>query len=522
MKSNKKNILEKIVKKDYSNKLEKILEEKQFSEEAKSILLSIIYKIEAAYKDIEAVKKDTETKEEYIENILKIINKKCNSIKIIKMSNNNTEIPKNKTYIINKEKKEILSYPIERKLLYAICKISKKDNIIKDEYFLVNETMSSLINAGNNINMVEPLRDFNGYSWTTLSREIESIDHNLIYQNLRLLLSEKFLVKWINNKEFIIDYYYVFKEKLESQYGKKLKDKLVQEIEFLSILLEVKFDQEKEEVFKKNKEELEKKIQEVKDNKQFIKKITDEKIKINEEIKEIDTIINDKHFLEEEYKKRNEKLPLDKKIFSMKILSKQLNDEREVLIKKLEELNQLIKPKNFLKYKKELDYKYKYLQILDIEDKEKEINRKKLSIQELFIKAFEKKIEKAQTKQEMEKIIYDLRYYEMLQYDKELMIKDKKELSKDIQKLEEKTVIKSISLNVLEKISNDEKTNYEIFKNIFKVRIIKLEDSYLQITKENNKYFIQIFDENIFEEKVEISEPEELEIKLNKKVAIWK
>ncbi len=522
MKSNKKNILEKIVKKDYSNKLEKILEEKQFSEEAKSILLSMIYKIEVAYKDIETVKKDIETKDEYIENILKIINKKCNSIKIIKMSDNNKSIPKNKTYVINKEKKEIISYPIERKLLYAICKISKKEKIIKDEYFLVDVTMSDLINIGSNINMIEPLKDFNGYSWTTLSREIESIDHNLIYQNLRLLLSEKFLIKWINNKEFIIDYYYLFKEKLESQYGKKLKEKLVQEIESLSILLEVKFNKEKEEEFKKIKVELEEKIQEVQDNKQFIKKITDQKININEEIKEIDTIINDKQFLEEEYKKRNEKLPLDKKIFSMKILSKQLYDERQVLIKKLEELNQLIKPKNFLKYKKELDNKYRYLEILDIEDKENEIIKRKISLQKLFIKAFEKRIEKAQTKQEMEKIIYDLRYYEMLQYDKEVMIKDKEELSKEIQKLEEKTVIKSINLNVLEKISNDDKTNYEIFKNIFKIRIIKLEDSYLQITKEKDKYFIQIFDENIFEEKVEILEPKELEIKPNKKVAIWK
>ena len=42
-----------------------------------------------------------------------------------------------------------------------------------------------LINTGNNIHMVEPLRDFNGYSWTTIPQEIESIDHNLIYQNLR-------------------------------------------------------------------------------------------------------------------------------------------------------------------------------------------------------------------------------------------------------------------------------------------------------------------------------------------------
>ena len=57
MAQSKKNLLNKIVKKDYNNELEKILENKQFNENVKSTLLSILYKIEAAYKDLEIVKK---------------------------------------------------------------------------------------------------------------------------------------------------------------------------------------------------------------------------------------------------------------------------------------------------------------------------------------------------------------------------------------------------------------------------------------------------------------------------------
>ena len=53
MQPKKKNILEKIIKKDYNDELEKILEEKNFGENVKSTLLSILYKIEAAYKDLE-------------------------------------------------------------------------------------------------------------------------------------------------------------------------------------------------------------------------------------------------------------------------------------------------------------------------------------------------------------------------------------------------------------------------------------------------------------------------------------
>ena len=82
----KKNLLEKIVKKDYKNELEEIMDKKRFDENAKSILLSILYKIDIAYKDIEIVKKGTENKEEYLENLIGIIKNNCNNIEILKMS----------------------------------------------------------------------------------------------------------------------------------------------------------------------------------------------------------------------------------------------------------------------------------------------------------------------------------------------------------------------------------------------------------------------------------------------------
>ncbi len=56
MPKKKENFLEKIVKKDYNNELEKVLEKKYFEENAKNILLNIIYKLEASYKDYETVK----------------------------------------------------------------------------------------------------------------------------------------------------------------------------------------------------------------------------------------------------------------------------------------------------------------------------------------------------------------------------------------------------------------------------------------------------------------------------------
>ena len=459
--------------------------EKDFSENAKSILLSIMYKIEAAYKDLQTVKRDVEDKEQYEKDLIEIIKNKCNSINIVKMTDEENKILKNRTYIIDKEKGNIIAYPIERKLLYAIYKIDKKEKIIKNDYFLINETLSNLINVGNNINMVEPLRDFNGYSWTTIPKEIESIEHNLIYQNLRILVGEKFLKKWIANSEFIIDYYDLFQEKLQNDYSKDIKEKIVNTLDEISILLEIKFNSIKEVEYTKIKEELEEQIQQVKNKEEFIQQKTKEKIDLTEQIRKLDTIINNKSMLEEEYQKRNEVLPLEKKIFSIRILIQILEKERETYLLKIEELNNVLKPKNFVNYTKELEEKYKYLSILNEEDKSQTIEKLKIEFQKVFLQAIT-------------------------------------ELQKLLEKTEKLILDKAIELKIFEKVSEDENTNYIILKNIFKTRIIKLEEAYLKITKEKDQYFVQIFDENIFEEKVKIQKPKDLNIKLNKKIAMSK
>ena len=517
---NKKNLLDKIVKKDYNNELEKILEEKQFGEHEKSTLLNILYKIEAAYKDVETVKQDVETKDEYISHILEIIKNNCNSIKIINMSDGENKIPNNRTYIINKEKKEIISYPIERKILYALAKIEKKDEIIKEEYYVINKTLSELINVGNNINMVEPLRDFNGYSWTSIPQEIESIDHNLIYQNLRIIVGYKFLDKWVKNNEYIIDYFEKFKEELEEKYDKELSKRFIDIILKISILLSAKFSNDKKESLMEIKEEIEKQFCDIKDKEKFVESITNKKIEIVNKIQKIDKIINNENLLQQEYIKRNEKLSLENKIFSMRILAQMMEEERDKYFNELEKLNKLLNPQNFIKYKKEIEDKYNCLKVLDSEDMEKEIDKYKIKLQNIFLSLIKINIDKAETKQEIEKIIYSFRYYLLLPYNYENTIQNVEKLKSQIDEVRTVLIDKANDLKVIQRISLDNKTNYEILRNIFSVRIIKLEDAYLKITKEKDKYFVQIFDENVFEEKIEISKPKDLEIKLNKKVSI--
>ncbi len=366
--------------------------------------------------------------------------------------------------------------------------------------------------------MVEPLRDFNGYSWTTIPQEIESIDHNLIYQDLRILVGHEFLNKWIKNNEFIIDYYYLFKEKIENQYGKKNEEKLIDLLSKISILLGMKFNKEKYNDILEKKEEIETELEKMQDKEKFIEEITQNKKEIKKRIKQIDETINNKNMLQEEYIKRNEQLPLEKKIFSMRILSKIMAEEKEKNLKKYEYLNELMNPQNFVKYKNELEKKDSYLKILNSNNQEQTLEKLKLDFQKQFLKMLEVNIKNVDSKQEIEKIIYDFRYYSLLQYNNQSKVKDIEELREDLNEISTKIIDKAIEYKVLEKISNNEKTNNEILKNIFKVRIIKLEDAYLKITKEKDKYFFCKYLTKIYlKKKVEIKKPEELEIKINKK-----
>lgn len=526
MQKKKDKLLDKIVKKNYNNQLEEVLEKKYFDENVKSILLSILYKIETAYKDYEMVKQNVETKEEFIEKIITQIKNNCDDIKIVKLNSKESEMLQNRTFLVEKEKKRIICYPIERKLLYCINKISKNEKIIKDDYLIISKTLSDLINTGNNINQVEPMRDFNGYSWTTLPREIESIEHNLIYQNLILLVGNRFLNNWINNKQFIMDYMELFKNKLDDKYGTNEEKELIDLLSELSVLLSIKFDDKLKRRLKTDKEEVDKKLDKLKDNKEFVKKITEEKRKLTESIKNIDETVNNKEALQKEYEKRNEELPIQEKIFSIRILSKMMIEERTTKIERLENLNNLLKPKNFVKYKKTLEQKHKYLQLVEVKNIEKEIETNIIEFQKVFLSCYKSKIQKAETKQELLKLIYEFRYYCLLPFNKEKEIRQIKELYEPLQEIGEQLIQKAHELKIIDVFSKNKNIDYQILKNIFYVRVINLENLYLKIVKEKDNYYIQLFDEDVFEEKIEIEDmnnlnKKDLEIKVNKKIKIF-
>ena len=95
-----------------------------------------------------------------------------------------------------------------------------------------------------------------------------------------------------------------------------------------------------------------------------------------------------------------------------------------------------------------------------------------------------------------------------------------------IKQVQQLLLKKAHELKAIDIFGTNEEIDYQILKNIFNVRIINLEDLYIKVTNEKEKYFIQLFDENVFEQTAELQETEniskkDLAIKLNKKTKIF-
>lgn len=528
LKKKKDNFLGKIVKKDYHNELEEILEKKDIEENVKNLLLGILYKIDTSYKDYMTVKRNVMTKEDFIQKLIGVIKNKCDKIEIIKPHTDEENILNGKSFLVKREEKEIYCLPIERKMLYCLAKIDKQYTIIKSTYFLIDKTLSDLIQIGNNIQMVEPLRDFNGFSWTTIAQEIESIEHNFVYQNLRMIVSDNFLNDWIANKEYIIDYMELFENELETKYGKKHAKKLIELLCHLSVLIEVIVNPEEKQKMLNLKQELQNKLTKLEDKKSWIQELTEEKRVLTEKIKHIDTTLNNKDLLQQEYVKRNSDLTLENKIFSIRILSEMLIRERESLFQQLDIINESLKPQGYVQKKKELEKELEYLKYIreDEIEQQKELDAVKVHYQKEILACINKKIQKAETKYEITNLLYQFRYLYFLPWQLEKNVGENSMLRRAMQRTGNMLIQKAIAYKVISSFSTIPEVNEKIVSNIFKIRMIELEELYVKITKEKEEWFIQLFDEDVFEEKFIFSKKEEwtkkdLEIKINKKIRLF-
>ena len=523
MKREKDKILEKLIQKDYNNKLEEVLSKKSFDENTKNLLLDMFYKIEASYKDYTKVKQNVLTKEEYIQKLIDVIDE-CNNIKLVKPNSDEEELLDNRTFIVDKEKMEIITYPIERKLLYTLSKINKKDDIIRSKNELLNKCMTNLLNVGNNINTVEPLRDFNGFSWNIVSKDIENKFYNLVYQDLLILVDNVMFERWVNDNNIDLNYLEIFSDVLSELYGARITNKIIFVLFELSILLEISVNKDIITEFEEKKNELNSQHDKFENKEEYINLITQENKNMNRRIKKIDSIVNNKALLKDEYERQNEVLPLEKKIFSTRVLTHMLKEEREELLNKISENNDLMKPEKYMEKRKSIDNELKYYKLLETENVEKEIMKKIILLQKYILTIIEIKIDKAKDKEELIEILYELRYYNLIPIQEGKRVIELDSLVIDIENVEKKAINKAINLKVMNQISKEESLNFYILQNIFNLKIIKLEDISLKLLKEKENYFIQFFDGETIDEKRKIEKrinKKDLKTRINKKMRVF-
>lgn len=508
----KNNFLTKFVKKDYNNKLEEVLSKKDFSEEIKNNLLSMFYKIENGYKDYKTVKRETFDKKEYIEKLINIVDEDCKKITFMPISSNEKEFVDNKN-------QEIKCLPIESRILYSLAKIQKRNIVVNYIDEDIEKAFSDMLKIGNNINIVEPLRDFNGFSWNIITKDIEDLNYNLLYQNMIFLSNNEFIDKWVNDYEPLVDYFELFQSEIENKFGNKEKTNIIKKLIRISLKLKANYDEEfKEKIIEKLKE-IEKEKTEISNKTQYLEKISKDKKQKEKEIKELDKIINDKNLLIEEYEKRNEELPLEKKIFSIRVLKNNLKKERENLLFEIEKCNKLMIPKNFLKMKKTLDKKFECFEGIENLELKKEIN----NLQKEIIKCMYLYVSKIEEKEKLIDLIYQYRYYNFLPIENNKNIYQVKELKNHLSKLTKSLINKAEEMKIITRIIKDEDKNYKVVEKLFLSKIIELENIEIKITKENEKLYITVYDEDVEDDKSELKniKKEELKIKLGKKTKLF-
>ena len=263
------NLFSKMKFKDYNLKLEKILDSKYFSSNSKSLLLSMIYKIENSYEDYKEVKHINKTKEKVIQELVDIIRDYCDNIKIVEPNSKDAEIIRNNNVfaMTNSKERSILAYPTEISLLYAIIDIFPKYFYVEKAFLFKNAMQTVLVN-GINQNIIEILSDFNGWSWDINLEYKNDIGANLIYQNFIIIFGQEYMDNWLmqnhsrkssvvelkrklkdtNYFSYLCQYLYIIsskedKQKIEEKYNLKKEAKMnihsKMQYEFTKYLIQV-------------------------------------------------------------------------------------------------------------------------------------------------------------------------------------------------------------------------------------------------------------------------------------------
>lgn len=506
-----------------NNKLEAALYRRKLSGDVKNLLLSMLYNITSSYNSYANVKVNVESKNKFVDNIVKIVDK-CNNIEIIKPNSEEGKkfIEAGISSKVDTYFKTIKVFPSDKAMLYALYKMNDTQMYLDEKYNLLRIALPEMLNEGRDINNIEIIRDFNSWSWNTIPSEISSIDCNLVYQNLLILLGYEFLEDWMK-QEKQSEILKKLEKELKKKYYEQDIDELLELIYKLSILVCVKRNKNEKKRLIEEKEWSEKELERLKDRPKLVEELTKIKKEKAKEIKKIDEMINNETLLKKEFEERNKHLSEYKKIFSIENLLGTIKKERKKALAEIEKANEILDAKTYVKRTHELEQNIKMLK--DIKTT-RNIEKHKIHIQKIFIRCLEKRINELEIVEQKTQgiaLLCMLRYYNFIVFDEKRLIKDVEPLKEELDRLNGKILAKLLEIKIINPITKDIETDIGIIKPIFETRIINLNNINITVKqlKEEQKLEISIYDGNTLELEFTIQNLNNVEIKNKKKVKLF-
>lgn len=544
-------IFKNIIKNDYIYEIEKTLEKKGITNEIKSLVMDTLFKIEETYPNYKRIKVDVLEKRDYIREIVVAL-KKVDNIYIMNMQEKDilkcvtdTKIDKNARGYY-----DIQIYHNNLSLLYAL------QTIINEGYGINEQPCSSafdkILKIGGIYSNIEILRDFSGWNWNRNKIKNFNIYYDIIYKNLLLILGIDKMIELKKTRQCI----HFMKKYLLKKYKNDNVEKLME------ILKEIVFVMSSEEE-KRLEIEANKKIIDMymamKDIKKFMQKVNEEKKKNNKLIAEYDKILNSHNVLEREYneylkaieKSKNEdnsngSLNIDsiidildieednigkvykEEIKNIELFSIQIFEKRKKVYNKNLELSKIGNPENYVEHKRILEEKIKY--ILDYEkvkgDAKKEeelLENLMIEYQKIVYDMLEDRIEAIYTNEEVIDEIYRQRYIRYQNVLKDKYIYQISDLYQKMDKILHLIVAKAMKFDVLERVSEEENTNYAAVSPALKTEVLSLEEVKVAIYT-GKTTLLCIYDGNVLIKEIELFDvdPKLISIPTKKKIKLFK
>lgn len=544
-------IFKNIIKNDYIYEIEKTLEKKGITNEIKSLVMDTLFKIEETYPNYKRIKVDVLEKRDYIREIVVAL-KKVDNIYIMNMQEKDilkcvtdTKIEKN-----SRGYYDIQIYHNNLSLLYAL------QTIINEEYGINEQPCSSsfdkILKIGGIYSNIEILRDFSGWNWNRNKIKNFNIYYDIIYKNLLLILGIDKMIELKKTRQCI----HFMKKYLVKKYKNDNVEKLMEILK--EIVFVISSEEEKKLEIEANKKIIDMYMA-MKDIKKFMQKVNEEKKKNNKLIAEYDKILNSHNVLEREYneylkaieKSKNEdssngSLNIDsiidildieeddigkidkEEIKNIELFSIQIFEKRKKVYNKNLELSKIGNPENYVEHKRILEEKIKY--ILDYEkvkgDAKKEeelLENLMIEYQKIVYDMLEDRIEAIYTNEEVIDEIYRQRYIRYQNVLKDKYIYQISDLYQKMDKILHLIVAKAMKFDVLERVSEEENTNYAAVSPALKTEVLSLEE--VKVTIYTGKTtLLCIYDGNVLIKEIELFDvdPKLISIPTKKKIKLFK